>query len=134
MLTNDALLSDGTGDTGMSESTFTRRVCDELESIGCEVYPIVAQTMGKNGWPDRLVIGGLGVWLLEFKSSRGELRKRQELVIARINRVRSGTAYVVREAATTTRGVNVVEDEQGQYLGSFRNGIELLAVLVSLSR
>ena len=114
----------------MSESKFTRRICSELENEGCEVYPIVAQTMGKSGWPDRLVICKEGVWLLEFKSYGGELRKRQQLVMQRINRVRSDTAWVVREGSVGDLDkIGVLEDSEGREIGRFGDARALIGLL-----
>ena len=114
----------------MSESKFTRRVCLELEKEGCEVYPIVAQTMGKSGWPDRLVISAAGVWLLEFKSYSGGLRKRQQLVIQRINRVRRATAWVVREGSVgDLECIGVLEDSEGREIGRFGDARAMIGLL-----
>lgn len=82
----------------MAESEFTKKCCGLLEQQGAMVYPIVAQTMGVNGWPDRLIVTQYWMWLIEFKGYNTPLRVRQRLILEKLNRTQPGCGLIIRQA------------------------------------
>lgn len=98
----------------MTESEWTRRICNGLKECGAVVFALVGSRMQAPGWPDRWV--GHTVWSgwLEFKGLDTELRPLQAKIISDINARWPGGAYVVRQGIT-------IEDAHGNVLATVRD-------------
>lgn len=66
----------------MTESEFTRWMCDELRKCNCYVIAFVASAMQQPGIPDRYVCGKdlPGCWV-EMKARNGSLSEDQKQVL-----------------------------------------------------
>ena len=109
----------------MKEAEFTKQTCNGLEKLGCVVYPIVAQTFGVSGWPDRLVVCPPPIdkiVLLEFKGVKTPLETRQRLIMARVNRCSADTCFVVRQGESMHR---LMSHDESKLYGFFATPEEL---------
>lgn len=79
-----------------NEAYYTREFCKRLQHVGAIVYPLVGQTRGVAGWPDRLIISHWWHGLIEFKlGEKGSLKTRQGLILQEITNRCFGLAFVV---------------------------------------
>jgi len=81
------------------------------------------------GTPDLWVTHRLWTGWLEAKSVKGKLSENQRSVINRINSIRKGSAYIIREGENKQHRI---EDSGGSILKEFSNAFELLMVLHTL--
>ena len=90
----------------LTETQYTRALCRELEKCGCMCYPLIGGTLGKAGWPDRLIWHKHFAVLIEFKNAAktSRLSALQEQV-CRALALRKGVGhdvFVIRQAPTAT--------------------------------
>lgn len=78
----------------MTESEFTRWMCEELRKCNCFVIAFVASAMQQPGIPDRYVCGKdvPGCWI-EMKARNGTLSEDQKQVLRRFEE--RGVPYLV---------------------------------------
>jgi hypothetical protein len=81
----------------MLESDFTRKICSDLKALGALVYPLIGQTRGVRGWPDRYVHHWRWCGFLEFKGPKTIVDPLQLETIRKLNQRREFTAFIVRE-------------------------------------
>ena len=91
----------------MTESEFTRKVCKQLQELGCLVFVAAGNKYGTAGWPDRHIITLDGdIYWLEFKSREREVTALQKSILAAINKRAQCTGFVVRQPDTIEYGEN----------------------------
>ena len=79
----------------MNESQMSSAFCKRLkDEAGAMVYPLVGQTRGVSGWPDRLIVSKWWTGLIEFKLGNGALSKLQSDVIVNVSRRAPGFVFV----------------------------------------
>ena len=60
-----------------SEATFTKYFCKRIEAINGLVFSVVGSSMQQAGWPDRYICHPKWRGWVEFKATKGQLRKLQ---------------------------------------------------------
>lgn len=96
----------------MTESEWTRLVCEEMSRCNTIIFPCVASKMQAAGWPDRWVCHKLWCGWLEFKGENTLLTVKQHHIIYSLNKRQPCSAFVVRWP-------NRIENEEGELITHF---------------
>ncbi len=81
----------------MTESIWTRKICDDLKDLNTLVIPIVGGVRQPTGLPDRYISHTLWTGWLEFKGPLTKLQPKQAHYIEEFNKRKPGSAFVCRE-------------------------------------
>lgn len=108
------------------ECEHTRKLVKELKCINALVFAVVGGNMQAPGWPDRYVHHKHWQGWLEMKD-KAAVSSLQAQRIKELNARAPGSAFVIRFP-------NLIEDENGNELGTFSSAWELIETLKELSR
>lgn len=109
----------------MSESKFTKKICDEAREYGAYIFVAAGNKYGTRGWPDRCFAHDGHVFWIEFKDANTILEPLQKATIERINLSAPNSAWVVRAPNTMEyffAGVKAID--------YFRDTIDLLTKII----
>jgi len=109
----------------LTETPWTREVCEQLEALGVKVYVINQTVYGSKGVPDRWIIGANYSVMVEFKDPKTEFQPRQRDVLQEGWYNCPGSVFMARRIELTKIGRLYRGNDLEKPIAIFNGGREL---------